>query len=162
LTACRLITAVGKLALKVQAFWIYLRPEMKAYSILAIVAVVSCLAACKKEGYPQYEDYFTQERIVRYELYTTEDFSDERNNIQFSLTIRKAGRTLFDSALATMKISDIPDSAHRIIIEKRVPHNDTASLAVGFDYTIENVGVSWHVEEFPAGDTLKVVRFGFR
>jgi hypothetical protein len=135
---------------------------MKAYSILAIVAVVSCLAACKKEGYPQYEDYFTQQRVVRYELYTTEDFSDENNNIQFSLTIRKPGRTLFDSALATMKISEIPDSAHRIIIEKRVPGNDTSRLAVGFDYKIENVGVSWYVDEFLANDTLKVVRFSFK
>ncbi|MDP4148085.1 MAG: hypothetical protein Q8927_12780 [Bacteroidota bacterium] len=134
---------------------------MKVYSLLVIVAVVSCLAACKKEQ-PPYENHFTQERIVRYELYTTKDFSDESNNIQFSLTMRKVGKTLFDSTLATMKISEIPDSAHRIIIERRVPRNDTSRLAVGFDYAIENVGNSWYVDEFPAGDTLKVVRFSFK
>jgi hypothetical protein len=61
-----------------------------------------------------------------------------------------------------MKVKDIPDSLHKIVIEKWVPQNDTSSLAVAFTYYIENVGYSWYLQPFPAGDTLKVLEYTFR
>jgi hypothetical protein len=61
-----------------------------------------------------------------------------------------------------MKIKDIPDSNHRIIIEKLAPDNDTATLVVGFNYQIENVGFSWYLDTFRAGNTFKLLRYSFR
>ena len=62
----------------------------------------------------------------------------------------------------TMKIEEIPDSLHKIVVEKFVPGNDTATLVVGFEYYIENVGYSWYLEEFPAKDTFKLLRYSFK
>ncbi|HEY2349714.1 MAG TPA: hypothetical protein VGH64_11885 [Puia sp.] len=101
-------------------------------------------------------------RKVRYELYTNEDFSGDQKNIQFSLFIRNGQKTIFDSLLSNMKISDIPDSNHKIIIEKWVPGNESFTLAIGFNYQIENVGMSWFLDSFPAKDSLKVLSYSFR
>jgi len=69
---------------------------------------------------------------------------------------------IFDSLFVTMKVEDIPDSNHRIVIEKAVPGNDTSTLAVGFYYEIEGVGISWYLDSFPATDTFKLVRYPFQ
>ncbi len=69
---------------------------------------------------------------VHYELFTTENFSEDQHNIQFSLFMRDNRRTIFDSALAIMKVKDIPDSLHRLIFDKLVPGNNQDSLVVGF------------------------------
>jgi hypothetical protein len=61
-----------------------------------------------------------------------------------------------------MKIKDIPDSNHRIIIEKLAPDNDISTLVVGFNYQIENVGISWFLDTFAAGNTFKLLRYSFR
>jgi hypothetical protein len=61
-----------------------------------------------------------------------------------------------------MKIKDIPDSNHRIIIEKIAPDNETSTLVVGFNYQIETVGYSWYLDTFPATDTFKLLRYSFR
>ena len=45
---------------------------------------------------------------------------------------------------------------------KSVPNNDPSRLKVGFVYHEENVGISWHFEEFPSMDTFKLVKFDFR
>lgn len=71
-------------------------------------------------------------------------------------------KVIFDSLFVTMKVEDIPDSNHRIVIEKAVPGNDTSTLAVGFYYEIEGVGISWYLDSFPATDTFKLVRYSFQ
>jgi hypothetical protein len=131
-------------------------------------AIVSCLAglmlvtgSCVKNDDGEYCMPDAPARKVRYELFTDKDFSGNSEMIQFNLEMLLAGREIFDSALAPMKIQDIPDSLHRIIIEKLVPAGVTDTLSVGFTYTIVDVGTSWHQELFPAGDTLKIVRFSF-
>ena len=137
---------------------------MKTYSILAILAIMSIVASCKKDQsipYGKHKDN-PPARKVRYELYTNENFKGEDKNITFRLFMRNNTRTILDSALATMKIEDIPDFNHRIIVEKLVPGNDTSRLVVGFIYDIENVGESWNLEEFPSGETYKVVSYPFR
>jgi hypothetical protein len=101
-------------------------------------------------------------RKVHYELYTDENFSDNQEKIQFTLFMRDAGKTIFDSSLATMKIKDIPDFDHRLIIEKLVPGNNASALTIGFVYQIENVGISSWLEPFPAGDTIGLIKFPFR
>jgi hypothetical protein len=101
-------------------------------------------------------------RKVRFELYTGKDFSDDEKNIQFSIFIRNGQKTILDSPLAPMKIKDIPDSNHKIVIVRLVPDNDMATLAVGFNYQIETVGFSWYLDTFPAIDTFKVLSYSFR
>ena len=135
---------------------------MKSYSILAVIAITIAAGACRKDYNPYGNNKGNPPvRKVRFELFTDKDFAGNQGNIQFRLHMENADRAILDSNLAIMKIEDIPDSAHRIIIEKLVPGNDTSTLTVGFVYYIENVGISWHLESFPAGDTLKVVRYPF-
>ena len=90
-------------------------------------------------------------RKVRYELYTNEDFSDDQKNILFSIFMRNGQKTIFDSPLATMKIKDIPDSNHRIIIEKLVPDSDTSTLVVGFNYRSRMWACPGILDTFPLG-----------
>ena len=132
---------------------------MKINQFILFPVLLFIVVSCKKD---QPNAKTNPPRKVRYELYTNEDFSGDEKNILFSIFIRNGQKTIFDSPLATMKIKDIPDSNHKIIIEKLAPDNDTATLVVGFNYQIENVGFSWFLETFPAGDTVKVLRYPFR
>ena len=135
---------------------------MKTCFSLALSAVMLLVAACKKEYRSPGYEHKSSLRKVRFELYTKEDFSGDKHNITFSLHMHNHERKILDSALATMKVEEIPDSLHKIVIEKFVPGNDTATLVVGFDYYLENIGYSWYLEEFPAKDTFKLLQYSFR
>lgn len=140
------------------------RNVLKALLNFAIITTL-LLASCGKYQpvpYNSNPDTPSAVRKVRFELFTNENFSGDKNIIQFTLHIGTAPRPVFDSSLATMKIEDIPDSTHRIIIEKSIPANDTTTLEVGFLYSIENVGNSWYIEAFPGNQSFKVVRYSFK
>lgn len=132
---------------------------MKIYHLIIFPVLFILVVSCKKD---KPDTKTNPPRRVRYELYTNEDFSDNEKNILFDIFMRHGQKTIFDSPLASMKIKDIPDSNRRIIIEKLVPDNDTATLVVGFNYQIENVGSSWFLDTFSAGDTFKLLSFPFR
>jgi hypothetical protein len=132
---------------------------MKVNQFIILPVLLFIVVSCKKD---QQAAKTNPPREVRYELFTNEDFSTDQKNILFSVFMRSGQKTIFDSTLATMKIKDIPDSNHRIIIEKLAPDNDTATLVVGFDYQIENVGNSWFQDTFSAGNTFKLLRYPFR
>ncbi len=136
---------------------------MKHYLFPVIIVFVLIAASCKKDHLPcdGKDPGPGVPRKVRYELYTNKDFSHNPQDIQFRLRMQDADGFVYDSLLAPMKIADIPDSLHRIIVERLVPGNNPARLTVGFVYQIPNVGISWHLENFEARDTLKVVRFAF-
>jgi hypothetical protein len=134
---------------------------MKKYGTVSCLAGLLLMAGCVKKDDGDYCMTDAPARKVRYELFTNQNFSDNAEIIHFNLDMRLHNLIVFDSALAPMRIEDIPDSLHRIIIEKFVPDGVTDTLSVGFTYVIDNVGESWHQEIFPAGDTLKVVRFSF-
>jgi hypothetical protein len=137
---------------------------MKSPTILIVIAVILALGSCKKDeaSHSGADNNISGGRKVRYELYTNEDFTGDQHNIQFSLFMKNAGKTIFDSSLSPMKVEEIPDSIHKIIIEKYVPGNDGSTLTVGFVYQIENVGISWYLDTFPAGDTLKLLQYRFK
>ena len=134
--------------------------------MLLIVVLMIAVASCRKYQLPpvhgRVNHGITQQRKVMYELYTDRDQSGDKKNIHFSIFMRDGRNTIFDSSLAVMTVENIPDFAHRIIIEKLVPDNDPATLTVGFNYEIEDVGNSWNLDVFPAGDTLKVLDTPFR
>jgi hypothetical protein len=128
--------------------------------ILAAVAVMFLVFSCKKDHGHTVKN--KPLRKVHYELFTTEDFSEDEHDIQFNLFMRDSRRTIFDSALAVMKVKDIPDSLHRLVFDKLVPGNNQDSLVVGFTYYITNVGYSWYLKSYPKGDTLKVIKYSFK
>ena len=132
---------------------------MKIYYLIIFPVLFILVVSCKKD---QPGIRTNPSRKVRYELFTNEDFSDNQKNILVSIFMRNGQTTIMDSPLATMKIKDIPDSNHRIVIEKLVPDNDTATLVVGFNYQIENVGNSWFLDTFSSGNTFKLLRYPFR
>jgi len=105
----------------------------------------------------------TVHRRIQFCLFTDKDFSKDRHTIRFTVFIQNArNKTLWDSALAPMQVKNIPDSAHRIVIRKKVPGNNMALLRVGFRYSIQNVGSSSYIDTSAAGETFKIVNFNFR
>ena len=134
--------------------------------MLLIVVIITAFASCRKYQSPPGHDHgnhgISHQRKVRYELYTDRSQAGDKKNIHFSIFMRDGRNTIFDSALAVMTVENIPDFDHRIIIEKLVPDNDPATLAVGFNYEIDNIGISWYLDAFPSGDTLKVLNTPFR
>jgi hypothetical protein len=137
---------------------------MKSFLFPVITVLVFVTGSCKKEYTVPQENHNTPgpSRTVRFELYTNKDFSGNPEIIHFSLHMKNDRKFIFDSLFVTMKVEDIPDSNHRIVIEKAVPGNDTSTLAVGFYYEIEGVGISWYLDSFPATDTFKLVRYPFQ
>jgi hypothetical protein len=137
---------------------------MKKYLFSILLGAMAFLLSCNKDPLPSPGDSSHQApmRKVRYELYTEENFSDNNENILFIIIMKNAGITIFDSTWTEMKIRDIPDLNHRIIVEKLVPGNDTSTLSVGFVYRIENVGYASYLDPFPSGDSLKVLRYSFK
>src|SRR6476620_7873478 len=133
---------------------------MRTRLILAAVAALCVLYSCTKDHSNTGNNYPT--RKVHYELFTTENFSDDQHDIQFNLFMRDSRRTIFDSALAIMKVKDIPDSLHRWVFDKVVPGNNQDSLVVGFTYRIFDVGYSWYLDKFQKGDTLKKIIYSFK
>ena len=122
--------------------------------ILAIIGL-SCKKDNSNSGIPS-----LQQRTIRFQLYTNQDFSTNTSVINFKVFIQNGSRTLFDSSLASMQIKDIPDNAHKIVIEKTVA--DNSDLAAGFRYEIQNVGMSWHIDTSKSGNNFKVIDYAFQ
>jgi hypothetical protein len=138
---------------------------MKYLSIMSILCVSTILigTSCKKQTTDPVPNIPGVLRKVQFILYTDKDFSSDNDSIIFKLSIQKStNQILWDSVLKPMKIKDIPNLAHKLVIVKSVPGNDTSLLKVGFYYSIENVGNSWHVDMFNAGETFKIVDFNFQ
>jgi len=139
---------------------------MKYLSIISILCVSTILigTSCKKQiTYDALNSSSKNLRKVQFVLYTDKDFSSDNHTITFKVSIKKSGnQVLWDSTLAPMKIKDIPNLAHKLVILKAVPGNDPSLLKVGFYYTIKDVGNSWYLNAFNVGETFKVVNFNFQ
>ena len=140
---------------------------MKRGSVLAIVAIAVVTAtSCRKTVIEKINIKEPSTpgvaRQVNFSLYTTKDFSTDKGIIQFKATIRNATTVLWDSTFAPMLIRDIPSLANKIAFEKAVPGNDNSQLSVGFTYYITNVGQSWYLEPFDAGQTVKTLNYNFQ
>jgi len=135
---------------------------MKILFISAIALLIIVPESCKKTS-PSNDGVDPGiERNIRFQLYTDKDFSSETSIIKFSVFIRDAHTTLFDSSLAPMQLKDIPRVANKIIIEKTVSGYGNKDLAAGFHYEIENVGHSGFVDTSKAGNVLKVIDYAFQ
>ena len=135
---------------------------MKIFSISTLVLLIVTMESCKKT-YPSSDgENPGTGRKVLFQLYTDKDFSAETSVIKFSIFIRNARTTFFDSSFAPMQTKDIPDAAHKIVIEKTVFGTGNADLAAGFNYEIQNVGNSWYIDTSRAGNVLKVIDYAFQ
>ncbi|HYV53573.1 MAG TPA: hypothetical protein VE933_03195 [Chitinophagaceae bacterium] len=135
---------------------------MKIFSISIVVLLIVTMESCKKT-YPSSDgENPGTGRKVLFQLYTDKDFSAETSVIKFSIFIRNARTTFFDSSFASMQIKDIPDAAHKIVIEKTVFGTGNSDLAAGFNYEIQNVGNSWYIDTSRAGNVLKVIDYAFQ
>ena len=140
------------------------------FNICLLLTLCIAVASCKKDGPGENPMPPVNARTVRFLLYTDQDFSSDNAVIHFSVFIKKGsayvfdplGNFLFDSAYAPMHIKDIPDPAHKLVVEKKVVGYDNSDLTAGFIYTIENVGNSWHIDTSSAGNPLKVIDYNFR
>ena len=126
----------------------------------AAAALIFLGLSCKKQYSSGNIIYPPAQRTIRFQLYTNQDFSGNTSVINFSVFIRTANRTLFDSTLASMRIEDIPDASHKLVIEKTV--NDNSDLAAGFNYEIQDVGTSWFIDTSKAANPFKVIDYAFQ
>jgi hypothetical protein len=135
---------------------------MKIFLICIVALLIVIGESCKKT-YPSTDgENPANQRKIRFQLYTDKDLSNETAVIEFSLFIRDKRTTLFDSSLASMQIKDIPDAAHKLVFEKTLSGNDNSDLAAGFNYKIQNVGMSWYIDTSKAGNVFKVIDYSFR
>jgi hypothetical protein len=142
------------------------------FKIWLLFSLSITIVSCKKDGLdgspmPPPESG----RTFRFVLYTDQDYSTDDHIIDFTIFIKKgsvyiydttAGTLLFDSAYAPIRIKNIPDPAHKIVVEKKITGYDNEDLTAGFVYEIENVGFSWHIDTSKAGNPFKVIDYNFQ
>jgi hypothetical protein len=136
--------------------------KKSVFSIL-IVSIIMIGTSCKKYTSEYIPINPKAARLVQFVLFSNSGMSNDNSSVTFTLAIRKpTGEVLWDSALAPIKIKDIPSLDEPLFVEKYVPGNDPSLLKVGFFYTIENVGNSSFTVPFEPGETLKKVGFNFQ
>jgi hypothetical protein len=135
---------------------------MKILFVNLVVLLMVVGESCRKT-YPSTEGEDPGiDRKFRFQLYTAKDFSAETSTIKFSIFIRNAHTTLFDSSFAPMQLKEIPAATNKIITEKIVSGNGNADLSAGFHYEIENVGRSGYIDTSRAGNAFKVIDYSFQ
>jgi hypothetical protein len=127
--------------------------------VIALFSAVFTFLSCDKDE-TKPED-IKVERKIQYILYTNKDFSTDEHAITFSVFARDDDRTLLDSAVATMKVKEIPAEANKIVVEKTIITKASTPLVAGFVYQIAGVGVSWYLDSVHAGENNKVIKYAF-
>jgi hypothetical protein len=130
---------------------------------VACILIILMATSCYKEITTQVSGEAGIQRKIQFVLYTDRDFSTDNKNIFFEVSIQnKSGQVIWDSSLAPMAIKDIPNPAHKIMIEKSLLTNDNSALKTSFYYYIQDVGYSWYIDSCKAGETFKVVDYNFQ
>lgn len=136
--------------------------KYKLITPVVISALMLVETSCNKQTYNQPKCMEVQ-KTVQFVLYTDQDFSGNNSNITFSVFIEKfPNKTLWDSSFVPIKEKDIPNFLNKLVVQKSLPVCDNDLLKVGFRYSIENVGESWHFDSLKVGDTFKILDFNFR
>jgi hypothetical protein len=128
------------------------------FNIASLVLLMVLATSCKKQSSNSPRISTT----IKFLLYTDKDFSHENNIISFNAFIENpVTKIIWDTLLPPMTIKDIPDRIHQLVFEKTVLSGNSL-MKVGFRYSIENVGISWHIDSCKAGQSLKIVDFNFQ
>lgn len=130
---------------------------------ICCVAAILTVTSCRKQTKEQNTRDPELPRKIQFQLYTDKDFSGNTDDIYFSLFIHNStNKVLWDSLLPVMKIKDIPDLAHKLVMEKSIIVKNSSILKVGFHYVIGNVGNANYIDTSNAGQTIKIVAFKFQ
>ncbi len=136
--------------------------------LTAFLVMVVSVIACQKQAdsYTTDNNTVTQvkpSRQVDFVLYTDQDFSTDNHTIVFNPYIKDStNQIIWDSTFPAMKVKDIPKMANQILISKTITGYSNASLKVGFNYSLENVGYSWYIDFSKPGEAMKTVTFNFK
>lgn len=122
------------------------------------------MASCKKENHSQQVDSSQDAaRNIRFALYTSKDLSNDEEHVLFTVFIESASNEpIWDSALAPIKMKEIPAFANKIVADKRITGYANKLLKAGFRYTIDGVGNASHYDAFSPGENFKEVEFDFQ
>jgi len=126
---------------------------------IALMTLAFFAGSCKK--YSSGSAASVNSRKIRFQLYSSQDFSNNTYTIKFSIFIKDKDQPLYDSAFAPMLIKDLPDANHKLVVEKYISGYNDSDLVAGFTYEIENVGFSWYIDTAKAGNPLKVIDYDF-
>ncbi|GAB2977937.1 hypothetical protein GCM10027049_11580 [Mucilaginibacter puniceus] len=131
----------------------------KRTSILLAFILPLIISSCQKQGI---QTVHYGNRTIKFILYTNKDFSNDKDTIKFSLTIRNQEQTFaFDSALTAMRVKDIPNPTNKWTFTKTIP-NDGTILIAGFNYYIKNVGYSWFLDTVGVNQQVKTIEYPFQ
>lgn len=130
--------------------------------VLQSLIIILLSISCKNEMNEPVKTPSSQ-RKIRFQLSTTKDFSSFNDTITFKIFIKNSSnKMLWDSTFKPVKVTQIPKTKDKWIVDKTVPNDDKSVLRVGFDYYIKNVGYSWHLDTCSVGNNLKIVDFNFQ
>lgn len=137
---------------------------MKTLSVFTILSICIVLGvSCGKQSYDPPKNYIDVLKRVQFELYTDKDQSGDNSIIVFTVFIKRiSSEILWDSTFSPMRVKDIPNLLHKIIVEKSLLVKDTSLLKAGFLYSIENTAHSGHADSLKIGETFKIVDFNFQ
>ncbi|MFD2148240.1 hypothetical protein [Mucilaginibacter antarcticus] len=125
--------------------------------LFIMAATATMISSCSKQSLP----VKTLARTVNFNRYTEKDFSAEKGNITFFVQITDGSKKLLDSAVATMRINEIPTQANKLIYAKTL-NNTNGELKVGFKYVLENFGYSLHYDIFNSNEVHKEMNFSYK
>ena len=136
---------------------------MKSVLFLSLIALMS-LTACKKDSSSGSGSTINDApRSIRFTLYSDKDLSTDNEDVLFNVFIQtSSGQPIWDSALAPMKVKNIPDLANKIVVDKTITGYANSLLKVGFRYSLPGVGDSWHYDAASPGETFSEVIFNFQ
>jgi hypothetical protein len=137
---------------------------MKILSLIAVLSILMLVTSCKKDNQSGSSNSSQNvERNIRFTLYTDKDFSNDDAHILFSVFIESSSnQPIWDSALAPMKIKEIPAFANKIVVDKTITGYGNKLLKIGFRYTIDGVGSSSHYDAFSPAENFKEIEFNFQ
>lgn len=137
------------------------RMKKLATLIIALLFIFVFSYSCKNDENPIPE--VPLKRKVKFELFTTKDFSTYEGTITFKALINGSdrGRRVWDSTFAPMRVKDIPNEANKIAFEKVIDRGELPK-AIGFEYYLEGVGLAWYVEQVSELEYVKTVKLDFK
>lgn len=134
---------------------------MTKLSLISLIVLLVSFSACKKNSNVVAD--VQAARQIKYVLYTDKDLSADNEDILFSVFIEdQANNLIWDSAIAPMKVKEIPIQTNSIVVDKTVQTNLHSVLRVGFRYTLPNVGNSSHIDTSNSGSVFKLVDYNFQ
>jgi len=140
--------------------------ENESTQIIPQVLAVTTKDNPEDFGYASFGfDVIDNDKLVNFELYTSQDFSDNTHDIIFRPFIKTSKYYIWDSTFVAMKIANIPNELNKISFSKEYsldPNCDDCTYEAGFIYEIAGVGYSWYIVEINTEEAETKVEYDFK